>query len=321
MSDVVVLAYFADDPTRVYQLAQWLPVLEVLHEQHPVGIVVARPRRRRSPVGGGRGFPSSPGTVVPRADRALRRARRQGRALLQQLDAQLPVARRRPRCCTCTSTTARATSRAWRATTPRPTTGSSSPARPPCSATAPASWSSTPAGWCASDARSSTCARTPLLRPSDASDGPLRAHLGGRRRLQRLHLGRHRSAPTSSRAILGRPRRTPRLQAAPQGHHQPDAGRASATRTARSWTLVAAADAARARRRPHGRSRAATSSPSCPAATPWSPTSPRSASTGSTCAPTSRSSSPTGTTTPTGSARRCRSAAAPTSSTSTDLAA
>ena len=37
--DVAILAYFADDPTRAYQLGQWLPVLEVLNERHPVGIV------------------------------------------------------------------------------------------------------------------------------------------------------------------------------------------------------------------------------------------------------------------------------------------
>ncbi|UDY24665.1 CDP-glycerol glycerophosphotransferase family protein [Nocardioides sp. Kera G14] len=34
-----VIAYFADDPTRVYQLLQWLPVLEGLDPSHPVGIV------------------------------------------------------------------------------------------------------------------------------------------------------------------------------------------------------------------------------------------------------------------------------------------
>lgn len=34
-----VLAYFADDPTRSYQLIQWLPVLEQLDQHHPVGIV------------------------------------------------------------------------------------------------------------------------------------------------------------------------------------------------------------------------------------------------------------------------------------------
>jgi hypothetical protein len=34
-----VLAYFADDPTRSYQLIQWLPVLEQLDHQHPVAIV------------------------------------------------------------------------------------------------------------------------------------------------------------------------------------------------------------------------------------------------------------------------------------------
>ena len=40
MNEVSVIAYFADDPTRTYQLVQWLPVLELLHEQHRVGIVV-----------------------------------------------------------------------------------------------------------------------------------------------------------------------------------------------------------------------------------------------------------------------------------------
>ncbi|GAA4704429.1 CDP-glycerol glycerophosphotransferase family protein [Nocardioides conyzicola] len=34
-----VLAYFADDTTRSYQLIQWLPVLEQLDHQHPVAIV------------------------------------------------------------------------------------------------------------------------------------------------------------------------------------------------------------------------------------------------------------------------------------------
>lgn len=40
MNDAHVLAYYADDPTRSYQLIQWLEVLEVLHAQNPVGIVV-----------------------------------------------------------------------------------------------------------------------------------------------------------------------------------------------------------------------------------------------------------------------------------------
>jgi len=38
-----VLAYFADDPTRVYQLLQWLPVLELLDESERVGIVLREP--------------------------------------------------------------------------------------------------------------------------------------------------------------------------------------------------------------------------------------------------------------------------------------
>lgn len=39
MNDAHVLVYYADDPTRSYQLMQWLEVLEVLHEHQPVGIV------------------------------------------------------------------------------------------------------------------------------------------------------------------------------------------------------------------------------------------------------------------------------------------
>ena len=35
-----VLAYFGDDPDRVYQLVQWLPVLELLDAQQHVGIVL-----------------------------------------------------------------------------------------------------------------------------------------------------------------------------------------------------------------------------------------------------------------------------------------
>ena len=43
MNDAHILAYYADDPTRSYQLIQWLEVLEVLHEHHPVGLVVRDP--------------------------------------------------------------------------------------------------------------------------------------------------------------------------------------------------------------------------------------------------------------------------------------
>lgn len=38
-----VLAYFPDDPTRIYQLLQWIPVLEGLHQEHPVAVVVRDP--------------------------------------------------------------------------------------------------------------------------------------------------------------------------------------------------------------------------------------------------------------------------------------
>jgi len=40
---VSTVAYFADDTTRVYQLMQWLPVLEVLDGAHPTAVVVRDP--------------------------------------------------------------------------------------------------------------------------------------------------------------------------------------------------------------------------------------------------------------------------------------
>lgn len=43
MNEVSVVAYFADDPTRTYQLIQWLPVLDLLDDTHRVGIVVRDP--------------------------------------------------------------------------------------------------------------------------------------------------------------------------------------------------------------------------------------------------------------------------------------
>ncbi len=42
MRDFPVLAYFGDDPARVYQLAQWLPVLELLDGVQPVAIILRR---------------------------------------------------------------------------------------------------------------------------------------------------------------------------------------------------------------------------------------------------------------------------------------
>ena len=41
--DADVIAYFADDPTRTYQLIPWLPVLELLDAERPVGIVLRDP--------------------------------------------------------------------------------------------------------------------------------------------------------------------------------------------------------------------------------------------------------------------------------------
>ncbi len=37
-----VLVFFGDDPARVYQLAQWLPVLELLDATEPVAVVIRR---------------------------------------------------------------------------------------------------------------------------------------------------------------------------------------------------------------------------------------------------------------------------------------
>jgi hypothetical protein len=43
VNDVHVIAYFAGDPTRTYQLVQWLEVLEILDGSHRVGLVLRDP--------------------------------------------------------------------------------------------------------------------------------------------------------------------------------------------------------------------------------------------------------------------------------------
>lgn len=43
MQNPDVIAYFADDPTRVYQLLQWLPVLERLDATHPTAVITRNP--------------------------------------------------------------------------------------------------------------------------------------------------------------------------------------------------------------------------------------------------------------------------------------
>ncbi|MCW2775791.1 MAG: CDP-Glycerol:Poly(glycerophosphate) glycerophosphotransferase [Nocardioides sp.] len=43
MHEQAVIAYFADDPTRTYQLVQWLPVLELLSARQQVVVVVRDP--------------------------------------------------------------------------------------------------------------------------------------------------------------------------------------------------------------------------------------------------------------------------------------
>lgn len=39
-----IAVYFADDPRKLYQLRQWLPVFELLDERHPVTIITRHPR-------------------------------------------------------------------------------------------------------------------------------------------------------------------------------------------------------------------------------------------------------------------------------------
>jgi hypothetical protein len=46
-----VAVYFADDPRKLYQLRQWLPVLELLDEHHPV-VIIARNGRTYAELGG-----------------------------------------------------------------------------------------------------------------------------------------------------------------------------------------------------------------------------------------------------------------------------
>lgn len=43
MNTVPVIAYFAGDPSRTYQLVQWLEVLELLNDVHPVCVVLRDP--------------------------------------------------------------------------------------------------------------------------------------------------------------------------------------------------------------------------------------------------------------------------------------
>jgi hypothetical protein len=43
VNEVSVIAYFAGDPSRTYQLVQWLDVLEILNDVHPVCVVLRDP--------------------------------------------------------------------------------------------------------------------------------------------------------------------------------------------------------------------------------------------------------------------------------------
>ena len=61
MNNADVLAHFADDASRTYQLIQWLPVLELLDAQHPVAIV-ARDKRSAEVLAGRTRLPI---TLVP----------------------------------------------------------------------------------------------------------------------------------------------------------------------------------------------------------------------------------------------------------------
>ena len=253
------------------------------------------------------------GADLPRADRAVRRARTRRSSSTATTRCSTSSRSWTAASCTSTSTTVRATSRAWRATTPRPTTGSSSPARPPCSATRPGSLEFDTSRLVRIGRPAARPAPARAARAERAPYRALRPDLGGRRGVQRLHLGRHRSASRScgrcspcptcgwstSRTRRSRPARRPR----------------SATRT--SAILAMLAEAARRdpaaghaadhrRRHPRGDARLRRDDHRRLLGRPGLALPAHRA---------SRSSSPTGTTTPSGSARRCRSAAARTCST------
>ena len=238
MNEVSVVAYFADDPTRTYQLVQWLPVLELLHERHPVGIVVRDPEsaiaaagRTTLPVFTAPSFPELTALYAELDAKVVLYCNNSMLNFQSLLDGRMlhvHINHGESDKQSMASNNAKAYDRVFVA------------GEAPSSATPPGCWSSTPAGWCASGGRSSTCTR-PRAGAEHAADGPLRADVGGRRGVQRLHLGRHDRAPTIVRAILDRARRPAGLQAAPQGRHQPDArGARGAPATSSRWSAEAA---------------------------------------------------------------------------------
>ena len=302
MSDVVVLAYFPDDLTRVYQLAQWLPVLELLDDDLAVGVVTRDPAVAESCR---RAHEASrpPGTDVRRADGALRRARRQARALLQQLAAQLRVAGR-----PADAARARQPRRERQAEHGEQQRQGLRPGvrrrrRLPSSGTGPACMEFDPARLVRVGRPPARPAPRAAARRERAPDRAVRTHLGGGRRLQLLHQRRRlrsrdrRLDPRRPATYAWSTSRTRRSPPAPARHPR---------RAPRDPGHDRRGRRPRARRRPHGRPERRHPRRDARAATPSSPTSPRSASTGSTCRRTSPSCSPTGTTTRTGSARTCR---------------
>ena len=230
MSDVVVLAYFPDDLTRVYQLTQWLPVLEVLDDDLRVGVVTRDPDVAEAC----RQLTRLPVHLAPsfaEADDALRRARRQAGGLLQQL-ARNFESLVDPRMLhvhvnhgesdkqSMASNNAEAYDRVFVA-------GTAAVERH-----GPAPWSSTPPDSSASDAPSSTC--TPSRCSPRASAGPCCTHHGEGDADYNSYTSVDVHGCEIVRSILALPR--VRLVYKPHLWSPPATGPTSATRTTRSWT-------------------------------------------------------------------------------------
>ena len=90
VNEVSVIAYFAGDPSRTYQLVQWLDVLEILNDVHPVCIVLRDPESA-AVIESRTDLPLFTAATFPELTDLYAELEREGGALLQQLGAQLRV--------------------------------------------------------------------------------------------------------------------------------------------------------------------------------------------------------------------------------------
>ena len=245
MNEVHVIAYFGDDPTRTYQLVQWLDVLEILHDRHPVGIVVRDPAsalvlaaRTTLPILTAPSFPELTALydeldakVVLYCNNSMLNFQ----SLLDGRSLHVHINHGESDKQSMASNNAKAYDRVFVA-------GEAAVQR---HAAGLLEFDTSPAG--AHRATAAGPAPGPAAGADHATYGPLRADVGGRRGVQRLHLRGHDRRRHRARDP-GRARRTPGLQAAPQGDHQPDAG--GARGAPRDPGAGGRGGRARARRRP-----------------------------------------------------------------------